>query len=174
MLKKMINSKIESIRRRSKYLLLNLDNNFTILIHLGMTGKLLLVSPKYGKIKTSFYYNTYSVKEKHNHLSILFNKSVKMIYNDVRKFGFIKVEKTQNLNQVSHLKFLGPEPLSIKFNKIYFQSQIKGRKKNIKDLLMDQTFLSGLGNIYTNEVLFLSKLNPKEKLQLLIESIYQL
>ena len=164
MLKKMINSKIESIRRRSKYLLLNLDNNFTILIHLGMTGKLLLVSPKYGKIKTSFYYNTYSVKEKHNHLSILFNKSVKMIYNDVRKFGFIKVEKTQNLNQVSHLKFLGPEPLSIKFNKIYFQSQIKGRKKNIKDLLMDQTFLSGLGNIYSNEVLFLSKLNPKRKI----------
>ena len=97
MLKKMINSKIESIRRRSKYLLLNLDNNFTILIHLGMTGKLLLVSPKYGKIKTSFYYNTYSVKEKHNHLSILFNKSVKMIYNDVRKFGFIKVEKNSKI-----------------------------------------------------------------------------
>ena len=126
-----------------------------------MTGKLLLVSPKYGKIKTSFYYNTYSVKEKHNHLSILFNKSVKMIYNDVRKFGFIKVEKTQNLNQVSHLKYLGPEPLSIKFKKIYLKIQIKGRKK-YKDLLMDQTFLSGLGNIYTNEVLFLSKLNPKE------------
>ncbi len=164
MLKKMINSKIESIKRRSKYLLLNFDNNFTILIHLGMTGKLLLVSPKYGKIKTSFYYNTYSVKAKHNHLSILFNKNIKMIYNDVRKFGFIKVAKTQNLNQISHLKFLGPEPLSIKFNKIYFQSQIKGRKKNIKDLLMDQTFLSGLGNIYSNEVLFLSKLNPKRKI----------
>tara|TARA_Y100001970_G_C14002764_1_gene734272 strand:- start:101 stop:967 length:867 start_codon:yes stop_codon:yes gene_type:complete len=164
MLKKMINSKIESIQRRSKYLLLNFDNNFTILIHLGMTGKLLLVSPKYGKIKTSFYYNTYSVKAKHNHLSILFNKNIKMIYNDVRKFGFIKVAKTQNLNQISHLKFLGPEPLSIKFNKIYFQSQIKGRKKNIKDLLMDQTFLSGLGNIYSNEVLFLSKLNPKRKI----------
>tara|TARA_B100001173_G_C15768970_1_gene454200 strand:- start:134 stop:649 length:516 start_codon:yes stop_codon:yes gene_type:complete len=93
-----------------------------------------------------------------------------MIYNDVRKFGFIKIEKTNILNKNSHLKSLGPEPLSTKFNIIYFNSKIKNRKKNLKDLLMDQTILSGLGNIYSNEVLFLSRLHPQKSVTTLNRS----
>ncbi len=170
MFKKMINSKILSIQRRSKYLLLHLNNSFTILIHLGMTGKLLLTKPKYGRIKTSFYYSAENIKNKHDHFSISFNKNIKMIYNDVRKFGFIKIEKTNILNKNSHLKSLGPEPLSTKFNIIYFNSKIKNRKKNLKDLLMDQTILSGLGNIYSNEVLFLSRLHPQKSVTTLNRS----
>ena len=87
-----------------------------------------------------------------------------MIYNDIRKFGFIKFVKRVSLDQNIHLKHLGPEPLSSKFNIGYFKNYIKGKKRTIKDLLMDQKFLSGLGNIYVNEILFLSGIKPAKKI----------
>ena len=86
-----------------------------------------------------------------------------MIYNDVRKFGFIKIFKRENLNKISHIKDLGPEPLSIKFNFSYFKKNILNRDRTIKDILMDQKFVSGLGNIYVNEILFYSGISPIKK-----------
>ena len=83
--------KIIFIKRRSKFLLLGLENNFIILIHLGMTGKIFISKEKFKKIlKTSFYFES-KMNKKHNHFIIQFNKKVKLIYNDVRKFGFIKL-----------------------------------------------------------------------------------
>ena len=160
LMKKMIKSKVLSVMRRSKYLLINLNNNFTILIHLGMTGKIILLDADKNKYVTSFYYNSIDNKTTHNHLVIKFDNNFLLIYNDVRKFGFIKVYKTKELYLSSHLKNLGPEPLSKKFNFKYFKKNIKKRKICIKDLLMNQKFLAGLGNIYVNEAIFMSKINP--------------
>ena len=92
-----------------------------------------------------------------------FNKKQKLIYNDVRKFGFIKFLDYNDLFNNLHLKNLGPEPLSSKFDFNYFKNYIKGRNRMIKDVLMDQKFVSGIGNIYANEILFLSKVNPNCK-----------
>ena len=93
MFKKMVKSKISSINRRSKYLLINLDNDYTILIHLGMTGKIIIISSNNTKNKSSFYYDLKDFNHDHDHLIINFTKNIKIIYNDIRKFGFIKIIK---------------------------------------------------------------------------------
>ena len=133
------------------------------MIHLGMTGKIIILDANNYKHKTSFYYKLADNNPIHDHLKFKFNKKIFLIYNDVRKFGFFKIFKTKELLLSSHLKKLGPEPLSNQFNIDYFKKNIKKRKIFIKDLLMSQKFLAGLGNIYVNEVLFLSNINPKTR-----------
>ena len=137
-----------------------LSQGLTILIHLGMTGKFFIVNKNGIKSKTSFYYQINDKDHKHNHIIFHLSKNTKLIYNDVRKFGFIKIFPSNKLKQNSHLKFLGPEPLSAKFDLKYFKKYIINKKRKLKDILMDQKFVSGLGNIYVNEILFLSKLKP--------------
>ena len=137
-----------------------------MLVHLGMTGKFFFVNQKKKKYKTSFYYNLNDFKDsKHNHIIFSLSNNQKLIYNDIRKFGFIKFINRLSLDQNTHLKHLGPEPLSAKFNIKYFENYIIGKKRTIKNLLMDQKFLSGLGNIYVNEILFFSGVRPAKKIE---------
>ena len=161
---KLKSQKITSIQRRSKYLLINLNKNFTILAHLGMTGKFFIIDNN-KKYKTSFYYSLKKEDIKHDHLTFFFNKKIKLIYNDVRKFGFIKIFSSKNVFKCSHLASLGPEPLSSNFNLSYFNKYIFNKKTKIKDLIMDQKFVAGLGNIYCNEVLYLCKINPARTIE---------
>ena len=160
LMKRMINSKVISVSRRSKYILIGLDNQFTIMVHLGMTGKIVITGADKKKYKTSFYYELIDSKSKHDHLILEFSKNIIFTYNDVRKFGFIKIFETNKLYLSSHLNKLGPEPLSKKFNSYYFEKNVMKRQVCLKDLLMNQKFIAGLGNIYVNEALFLSKINP--------------
>ena len=152
--------KIISVERRSKYLLINLNQNLTILAHLGMTGKFFIIDNNNTKIKTSFYYSVEKNESKHDHLTLYLNKGLKLIYNDVRKFGFLRLFKNSSVYNCKHLKFLGPEPLTKKFNLSYIIKYFLNRKTSIKKVLMDQKFVSGLGNIYCNEILFLCKIIP--------------
>jgi len=157
--KKLINEKILKISRRSKYLIFHFKNKL-LLAHLGMSGKFLIVRSKDNKMfKTSFYYDL-NILAKHNHIYFVLNNGLVLIYNDVRRFGFFKLFENIKLKEIIYLKKLGPEPFSVLFCIKYVQKFIKNRKKNIKNLLMDQTFVSGLGNIYANEALFLSKIHP--------------
>ena len=157
--KKLINEKILKISRRSKYLIFHFKNKL-LLVHFGMSGKFLIVRSKDNKMfKTSFYYDL-NILAKHNHIYFVLNNGLVLIYNDVRRFGFFKLFENIKLKEIIYLKKLGPEPFSVLFCIKYVQKFIKNRKKNIKNLLMDQTFVSGLGNIYVNEALFLSKIHP--------------
>ena len=157
--KKLINEKILKISRRSKYLIFHFKNKL-LLVHFGMSGKFLIVRSKDNKMfKTSFYYDL-NILAKHNHIYFVLNNGLVLIYNDVRRFGFFKLFENIKLKEITFLKKLGPEPFSVLFCIKYVQKFIKNRKKNIKNLLMDQTFVSGLGNIYVNEALFLSKIHP--------------
>ena len=157
--KKLINEKILKISRRSKYLIFHFKNKL-LLVHLGMSGKFLIIRNKDKKtFKTSFYYDL-NILPKHNHIYFVLNNGLILIYNDVRRFGFFKLFENIELKEIIYLKKLGPEPFSILFCIQYVQKFIKNKKKNIKNLLMDQTFVSGLGNIYVNEALFLSKIHP--------------
>ena len=157
--KKLVNEKILKISRRSKYLIFHFKNKL-LLVHFGMSGKFLIIRSKDKKMfKTSFYYNL-DILAKHNHIYFILNNGLILIYNDVRRFGFFKLFENIKLKEITYLKKLGPEPFSVLFCIKYFQEYIKNRKKNIKNLLMDQTFVSGLGNIYANEALFLSKIHP--------------
>ena len=157
--KKLVNEKILNISRRSKYLIFHFKNKL-LLVHLGMSGKFLIIRSKDKKMfKTSFYYDL-DILAKHNHIHFILNNGLVLIYNDVRRFGFFKLFENIKLKEITYLKKLGPEPFSVLFCIKYVQKFIKNRKKNIKNLLMDQTFVSGLGNIYVNEALFLSKIYP--------------
>ena len=169
-IKKIIGLKIKKISRRSKFLLFFFNNNTVMLVHLGMTGKFFFINQKNTKYKTSFYYDINEDKDK-KHDRVIFNlsKNQKLIYNDVRKFGFIKFVKKINLEQNLHLKNLGPEPLEKKFNFSYFTQYIINKNRTIKDILMDQKFVSGLGNIYVNETLFFSGVKPTKKVKNLSE-----
>tara|TARA_Y100000768_G_scaffold368348_1_gene332232 strand:+ start:519 stop:1382 length:864 start_codon:yes stop_codon:yes gene_type:complete len=155
----LVNEKIYNISRRSKYLIFHFKKKL-LLVHLGMTGKLLLMNKKNKRIfKTSFYYDL-NILPKHNHVFFTFNNGYILIYNDIRRFGFIKFYKNMDITNINYLNKLGIEPLSKFFNLNYFKKFTKNKKKNIKNLLMDQTFVSGIGNIYANEALFMSRINP--------------
>ena len=169
-LKLILGKKLISIKRRSKYLLFNFTKMITMIVHLGMTGKFFILDKNNLRHKTSFYYDLNIKDEKHNHMIITFKNNIKLIYNDVRKFGFIKIESTEKIKKNKHLKLLGVEPLSENFNYKYFKNYLNFKKRLIKDIMMDQKFIAGLGNIYVNEILFSSGINPMKKVKLIKSS----
>ena len=157
--KHLIGERILRISRRSKYLIFHLKKKL-LLAHMGMTGKLLLMRSHDNTIfKTSFYYDL-NILQNHNHIYFMLSNGLVLIYNDIRRFGFFKLYNTTQLNKIIFLKKLGLEPFSKKLNVRYFEKFVQNKKKNIKNLLMDQTFVSGLGNIYVNEALFMSRIIP--------------
>ena len=150
---------ITNVSRFSKYIILTLDNNNYCLIHLGMSGTLHLINyKKKEKITNLSFYHSKNLPKKHNHIKIKFSNFM-IIYNDPRRFGFLKI-----LNNKKELKKyfqrFGPEAISSKFNFKYIKYKFINKKKNIKNFLLDQNFVSGIGNIYANEILFYSKINP--------------
>ena len=158
----LLNKKIIKIDRFSKYLILHLSNKSFCLLHLGMSGTVHIIKKnKKNFITNSSFYNSPHVPKKHNHVEIVFDK-IKIIYNDPRRFGFFQViHNYKNLKK--RFSHLGPEPFHLKFNIEYVFSYFKGKQKNIKNFLIDQNFVSGIGNIYASEILFFCKINPKKK-----------
>ena len=163
------NKKVINVNRFSKYLILCLNNKSYCLIHLGMSGTIHLLNLKEKNIITNTsFYNSPLLPNKHNHIEIFF-KDLKLIYNDPRRFGFFQI--LNNDDQLKkRFKHLGPEPFQSTFNLKYLRNFFKGKEKNIKSFLIDQNFVSGIGNIYASEILFLSKINPFKKAKLLSEN----
>ncbi len=154
--------KIKKIKRISKYLIFCLSNKSYFLIHLGMSGTIHLIYKNHTKsITNTSFYNSPLLPQKHNHVEIVFEK-FKIVYNDPRRFGFFQIFKNNDLLK-KRFKNLGPEPSDAKFTKNYVYFFLKKKKKNIKNFLLDQNFVSGIGNIYASEILFLSKINPQKK-----------
>ena len=157
---------ILKVERLSKYLILYLSNNQYCLIHLGMSGTIHLIEKnKKNLITNSSFYNSYTLPKKHNHVEIIF-ENLKLVYNDPRRFGFFQIIKNKNFLK-KRFKNLGPEPFQKKFNTKYVYLFFKNKKKNIKNFLLDQKFVSGIGNIYASEILFLSRIKPHKKVYLL-------
>ena len=150
---------ITNIYRFSKYIIIMLKNKSFCVIHLGMSGTIHIVKNKRKTLfsNTSFYHSPILPK-KHNHIEFFFN-DINLIYNDPRRFGFfLLIENRDNLEKI--FKNYGPEPFDKKFNLDYLINFFKGKKKDIKGFLLDQKFVSGIGNIYASEILYLSKINP--------------
>ncbi|WP_223897152.1 DNA-formamidopyrimidine glycosylase [Lactobacillus huangpiensis] len=139
--------KIENIDRYAKYLLIRLSDNLTIVSHLRMEGKYRLV-----KINTK--------KDKHDHVQIVFKDNSALRYNDVRKFGRMQLIKTGTEREKTGIGKLGVEPNSAAFTVSYLQNGLARKKKNIKNTLLDQSIVAGLGNIYVDEVLWETKIHP--------------
>ena len=160
------NSVVENISRFSKYLIIKLDNSYYWLIHLGMSGTLHVVDKNKQKFLTNLsFYQSPNLPEKHNHIHISFDK-FKIIYNDPRRFGYFLLLKSKyKLDEF--ISNYGPEPFNKKFNQTYLKKKLSNKSKNIKNYLLDQKFVSGIGNIYASEILFLSKIYPFKKASLL-------
>ena len=156
--KKLENNIINNIFRISKYIVFELNNKSYCIFHLGMSGTIHLVYKKNNYITNTSFYSSPFLPKKHNHLEFIFDK-IKMIYNDPRRFGFFLIFKDRHSLKKYFLK-LGPEPTSKSFDIKYVKKYLKNRNRNIKNILLDQRFVSGLGNIYVNEILFYSKLSP--------------
>jgi formamidopyrimidine-DNA glycosylase len=153
------NKIIKKVTRFSKYLILNFSDGSFCLIHLGMSGTIHLIKKNdLNRFTNTSFYNSLTLPKTHNHVEIQF-KDLKIIYNDPRRFGFFKyvANKKGLVDRFSHL---GPEPFFKSFNLKYLLKYFFNKKKNIKSFLLDQKFVSGIGNIYANEILFLSKINP--------------
>ena len=153
------NKIIKKITRFSKYLILNFSDGSFCLIHLGMSGTIHLIKKNsLNRLTNVSFYNSPKLPIKHNHVEIQF-QDFKVIYNDPRRFGFFKFigSKQELINRFSHL---GPEPFFKNFNLKYLLEYFLNKKKDIKSFLIDQKFVSGIGNIYASEILHLSKINP--------------
>ena len=156
------NKKIVKVNRFSKYLILYFQDKNYCLIHLGMSGTIHIIGKKktLKLTNTSFYHSPFLPK-KHNHVEIIFDK-FKVIYNDPRRFGFFEIIKScKDLEK--RFESFGPEPFSKKFNLNYVINFFKKKNKDIKSFLLDQNFVSGIGNIYASEILFASKVYPFKK-----------
>jgi formamidopyrimidine-DNA glycosylase len=150
---------IKKVTRFSKYLILNLTDGSFCLIHLGMSGTIDLVEKNnLNKFTNTSFYNSSNLPKKHNHVEMHF-ENLKVIYNDPRRFGFFKFIENREI-LVARFNHLGPEPFFKKFNLRYLLKYFLNKKKNIKSFLLDQKFVSGIGNIYASEILFLCKINP--------------
>ncbi len=151
------NKIINKISRKSKYLILHLGDIYCV-IHLGMSGTIHLINRKnFNKNTNTSFYNPPNLPLKHNHIEFFLEK-YQLIYNDPRRFGFFKIFKKKDL--LDFFKNVGPEPLNSKFNINYISNYFINKKKNIKSFLLDQKFVSGIGNIYASEILFYCRINP--------------
>lgn len=146
--KSLAGKSIVGVRRRAKYLLVDLSSGEILLVHLGMSGSL-VVMPKAGYVPRT-----------HDHVLIELDNNTLMVFHDPRRFGV--VDWLNAGDEVAHpmLKNLGPEPLERDFSPAYLSAQLKRRKGPIKSVLMDQKLVVGVGNIYASEALHLCKLNP--------------
>ena len=156
------NQKIIKVERFSKYIILYLSNNTYCLFHLGMSGTIHLIHNYKKKTRTNTsFYNSLVLPKKHNHIEIIFD-DLKLVYNDPRRFGYFEIIKNKVLLKKKFIKF-GPEPFNKKFNENYISIYLKNKNKNIKNFLIDQNFVAGIGNIYASEILHSCKINPNEK-----------
>ena len=168
--KEISGKKILSVERRAKNILINLSNNKTILIHLKMTGHIIIGKYNYNKKENKWTPDSKERKELHDpynrfiHAVFYLSNGKSMVFCDSRKFGKITMIDTQTASETTHLHNLGLEPLEDNFTLEKFKSQLFLKpKKNIKTVLMDQSIIAGIGNIYSDEMLWLSNINPESK-----------
>lgn len=150
-LSKLKDVKVKSVTRRAKYVLVNLDNDQTLVIHLGMSGRLLIIDPGTGH-----------TNGKHDHVVFHFDKGLRIIFNDARRFGIVAIAETAALEEHKLFSHLGPEPFDPAFDAKYLTGKLQSKKKTaLKVAIMDQEVVVGVGNIYASEALFMAKLDPE-------------
>ena len=156
--KKIKNQKINEINRYGKWIIFVLDNYY-LLSHLRMEGKYFL-KPKGATL------------EKHEHVSFVLDNDMELRYMDVRKFGKMQLIEKENINKIGPFLEMGLEPWDKKLNTLYLKEKFLRKKLPIKSCLLDQRIIVGIGNIYADEILFLSKINPlKEANSLSLEEL---
>jgi formamidopyrimidine-DNA glycosylase len=144
-----------ALRRRSKYLLADLSSGETLLIHLGMSGRILISGTQLGQ-----FYHDHPAPQKHDHVVLHMDSGARITFNDARRFGAMDLMPTATAEAHPLLAVLGPEPLGNDFNEPYLIARLQGRRTPIKSALLDQRLVAGLGNIYVCETLYRARISP--------------
>ncbi|MCR8825397.1 bifunctional DNA-formamidopyrimidine glycosylase/DNA-(apurinic or apyrimidinic site) lyase [Pseudosulfitobacter koreensis] len=147
-----------ALRRRSKYILADLDSGETLLIHLGMSGRMLISGDPLGQ-----FVHTHPAAQKHDHVVLHMDNGARITFNDPRRFGAMDLLNTATAEAHKLLASLGPEPLGNAFNEDVLVRAFKGRNTPVKSALLDQRIVAGLGNIYVCEALFRAGVSPRRK-----------
>ncbi len=149
---------IVGVSRRAKYLLIELSGGPIILVHLGMSGSLTHRRGAHDSRDLSA-----GPGPRHDHVEFALDDGSRLVYNDPRRFGLVRLAASGALDSCAELAGLGPEPLGRRFTADYFAAQARGRRLAIKNLLMDQRAVAGLGNIYAAEILFRAGVRPTRR-----------
>ncbi|MEM9049225.1 MAG: bifunctional DNA-formamidopyrimidine glycosylase/DNA-(apurinic or apyrimidinic site) lyase [Pseudomonadota bacterium] len=152
--------RVEALRRRSKYILADLSSGETLLMHLGMSGRL-LVHADGGRSAPGRFHQNHPAPEKHDHVVFDLEGGTRIVFNDVRRFGAMDLFATGAEADHWLLARLGPEPLGNAFSPAYLGAAFKDRRAPVKALLLDQRIVAGLGNIYVCEALWRAGIAPQ-------------
>ncbi len=158
MAERLAGQKVTALRRRSKYILADLASGETLLIHLGMSGRMLISGDAQGR-----FVHDHPAPEKHDHVVLHMADGARITFNDPRRFGAMDLLPTDGAEAHPLLAVLGPEPLGNGFHEEYFVAALKARTMPAKSALLDQRIVAGLGNIYVCEALFRAGISPKRR-----------
>lgn len=142
-----LNHKVKKLTRRAKYVIAHFNGGNCLIMHLGMTGQLLVLPPSHPL-------------NKHDHVIFTLDNHMELRFRDPRRFGSIAAVEEARLHEHDSLKHLGPEPLSDEFTPGYLYKRSRKSKKPVKNFVMDQQVIVGVGNIYASESLFLAGIHP--------------
>lgn len=146
-LRALVGRRVEAVRRRAKYLLADVGDGLCWLIHLGMSGRLLVVPSD-------------APPGAHEHVRVEFDVGVSLRYRDPRRFGWMRVARAEDIEEVGDL---GPEPLDQEIRGASLRDLLRGTRRDIKAALLDQRVIAGIGNIYANEILFRAGVRPTRR-----------
>jgi len=153
-------AKVLKLDRRAKYLVAPLDTGESLIAHLGMSGRFTIVAKKKAPQPGAFYYDN-APDPAHTHVVLETDRGDRIEYNDPRRFGYMTLIPTDDLEAHPYFSGLGPEPLGNAFHAEHLAGAFAGKKQNVKATLLDQRIVAGLGNIYVCEALFRSNISPK-------------
>ncbi|OWU86732.1 5-hydroxymethyluracil DNA glycosylase [Oceanicola sp. 22II-s10i] len=155
MAERLTGKRVERLRRRSKYILADLSSGETLLIHLGMSGRMLVSGDPLGH-----FVHDHPAPEKHDHVVLDMEGGARITFNDPRRFGAMDLMPTAGAEAHKLLAHLGPEPLGNAFSESYLATALADRATPIKAALLDQRIVAGLGNIYVCEALYRARIAP--------------
>jgi formamidopyrimidine-DNA glycosylase len=158
MAERLMGATVEQLRRRSKYILADLSTGETLIVHLGMSGRILISGAQVGA-----FHHDHPAPQKHDHVVFDMEDGSRVIFNDARRFGAMDLISTGRAEEHWLLAGLGPEPLGNSFDESYLVARLRGRNTPIKAALLDQRIVAGLGNIYVCEVLHRAGISPVRK-----------
>lgn len=158
MAERLTGARVDRLRRRSKYILADLDTGESLLIHLGMSGRMLVSGVMLGG-----FHLDHPAPQKHDHVVLHMAGGARVTFNDARRFGAMDLVRTDREDAYWLLAGLGPEPFGNAFHEAYLVERLKGRATPIKAALLDQRIVAGLGNIYVSEVLHRAGIDPRRQ-----------
>ncbi len=147
---KLARAVINFVHRRGKHILIDLDNGHTLIVHLRMSGRFMLLTPD-------------DDDPKFTHAVFHLADQSRLVFQDQRHFGLMKIVETTKLFEAKELSKLAPEPFSSNFSQLYFRQILKTSNRVLKEVLLDQTKVCGVGNIYASEAMFLAGISPRRR-----------